>query len=210
MTELDYFGPSDDIYCYPGTGVLKNRFGIRDRKALEEKERTITMIRLVELDKNPVKGKFDLDHLREIHRRIFSDVYDWAGEIRTVNISRGNVFCQFNYIPEQAGILFEKLKKENYLKGLDKDKAAERLAYYLGEINAIHPFREGNGRAQRAFIRQLAREAGWIIRFDCTTDEMYEASAEAFVGKYDKLTALVKRSMEKAERAFRNPSENSI
>ena len=89
--------------------------------------------------------------------------YEWAGEIRTVNISKGNRFCRCDYIEPQINKLLSKLKDENCLKDYDKEKVAERLAYYLGEINVIHPFREGNGRTQRLFIEHIADSLGYSL-----------------------------------------------
>ncbi len=111
------------------------------------------MVRILELLNNPVKGTFDLKHLQAIHAYIFQDVYDWAGELRKVDISKGFMFCNFLFISEQAEEIFGKLKAENYLHGLKEDDFIVRLAYYFSEINALHLFREGNGRSQREFIR---------------------------------------------------------
>ena len=94
----------------------------------------------------PIKGKFDLRHLQSIHQFIFSDIYDWAGELRTVNIAKGNQFCNHQYLETYADGIIKKLKTEKMLTVLPLSMIPERLAYYLGEINVLHPFREGNGR----------------------------------------------------------------
>jgi cell filamentation protein len=112
------------------------------------------------LHESPVTPTYDLHHLREIHRRIFGDIYDWAGQIRTVAIAKGATFCLPQYIESSAAVIFDDLRDENYLRGLDRDAFTGRLAHYLGEVNALHPFREGNGRAQRAFFGQLTLDAG--------------------------------------------------
>ena len=85
--------------------------------------------------------------MQDIHRHIFRDIYDWAGELRTVNISKENPFCNYIYVEVEAERIFSELRKENYLIGVPKLNICDKLAYYLGEINALHPFREGNGRA---------------------------------------------------------------
>jgi cell filamentation protein len=152
-----------DPYSDPVTGVLYNMLGLRSAAALEAAEREITHAALILLDESPVSPSYDLPHLREIHRRIFGDIYEWAGQIRTVAIAKGTVFCLPQYIESSAAVIFRELHDEDCLRGLRHDMFVGRLAYYLGEVNALHPFREGNGRAQRAFFRQLARDAGFTL-----------------------------------------------
>lgn len=84
-------------------------------------ERKLTMLRLDELFQNPVRGDFDLKHLQNIHKFIFQDLYSWAGEIRVVDIAKGNMFCNALFIEEQANLIFSNLKKENYLTGLTQE-----------------------------------------------------------------------------------------
>jgi cell filamentation protein len=98
-----------------------------------------------------------------IHRRVFGDIYDWAGQLRTVAIAKGTWFCLPQYIESAAAEVFRALQGDNLLRGLPRDVFTERLTHYLGEVNAVHPFREGNGRAQRAFFEQLASDAGFIL-----------------------------------------------
>lgn len=102
---------------------------------LHETERKLTMLRILELLDKPVRGAFDLRHLQAIHAYIFRDVYDWAGELRKVDIAKGNMFCNAMFISIQAEEIFGKLKAENYLHGLEEDDFAVRLVYYFSEIN---------------------------------------------------------------------------
>ena len=149
MTRYD----ADDVYCIPDSTVLKNKAGITDQKLLDEFEGDFTAIRLLELTQNPVKGSFDLTHLCKIHKYLFQDIYDWAGEIRSVDITRGESrFCNVRHIQSYSKTIFRNLATEKYLVKLEPKIFAIRLAHYLSEINAIHPFREGNGRVQRLFI----------------------------------------------------------
>lgn len=104
--------------------------------------------------------------MQAIHAYIFQDVYDWAGKIRTVDIAKGNTFCNVRFISSQADAIFSKLKEEYYLAGLEEYMFTKRLAYYFSEINALHPFREGNGHSQREFIRSLALKNGYLIYFE--------------------------------------------
>jgi cell filamentation protein, protein adenylyltransferase len=153
----------EDLCSDPTTGVLYNKLGLVSAADLEAAEREITHAALILLDESPVSPSYDLSHLREIHKRIFGDVCEWAGQIRTVTIAKGAVFCLPQYIGSSATIIFREPHDENCLRGLRRDAFIGRLAYYLGEVNALHPFREGNGRAQRAFFGQLARDAGFTL-----------------------------------------------
>ena len=153
----------EDPYADPVTGVLRNKLGLSTAEELEAAEREITHAALIFLKESPVPPSYDLNHLCAIHRRIFGDIYDWAGQLRTVAIAKGSWFCLPQYIESSAAEIFRALHGESLLRGLPRDAFTERLTYYLGEVNAVHPFREGNGRAQRAFFEQLASDAGFIL-----------------------------------------------
>lgn len=184
----------DTVYCYPGTEVLINNFGEHDPKILSQLERMCTAARIVDLLKDPVSGSFDLAHLKKIHLYIFQDIYTWAGQIRMVNISKELLFCDANFIEKELNRLFLKLKSENYLKDCTEDNIAARAAYYLGEINAVHPFREGNGRTQREFIRELLLPTGFYVDYSrCNAKMMLYASINAFAGDYTLMTELFDR-----------------
>lgn len=143
---------SDRIYCYPDSDVLINKLNIHDRDKLFEVERKLTMLRLMDLLEKPITGKFDFKHLQNIHQYIFQDIYPWARKTRTVDIAKSNMFCKVQFIETQADEIFLKLQKDDFLKQLSKEKFAKKAAYYFWEINALHPFREGNGRTQRESI----------------------------------------------------------
>ena len=153
----------EDPCSDPVTGVLYNKLGLGTAAGLEAAEREITHAALILLDESPVSPSYDLPHLQEIHKRIFGDIYEWAGQIRTVAIAKGALFCLPQYIDSSAAVIFGELHDEDCLRGLRRDAFVGRLAHYLGEVNALHPFREGNGRAQRAFFGQLARDAGFTL-----------------------------------------------
>lgn len=150
-------------------------------------------MRLLELSQLPLAGRFDLKRLQKIHHAIFQDVYDWAGELRTVDISRGaNRFANVRQIIPYAQTVFAALKQERFLQNLDPLPFAARLAHYLSEINALHPFREGNGRIQRAFAAQLAAQAGYALNYGgLTQEQMYPLMAAAFAGDEQPLTQLL-------------------
>lgn len=151
-------------YCYPGSDVLINLPGFKEQKQLDAYERMVTAERLRILGLRPLKGKFDLKHLCAIHKFIFKDVYPFAGKLRDEDISKGNFrFATARFLPEQTNYLLNKLKEENFLKELSFDTFVDRLTHYVTELNVLHPFREGNGRTQREFIRCLALESGHCI-----------------------------------------------
>lgn len=152
-----------DPYADPATGVLRNELGLSTAAAPEAAEREITHASLILLRETPVRPAYDLAHLCEVHRRIFGDLYGWAGQVRTVAIAKGSMFCLPQYIEPSAAEIFRQLRNENFLRGLARDTFIDRLTYYLGEVNAVHPFREGNGRTQRAFFEQLADDAGFTL-----------------------------------------------
>ena len=193
-SEYQYDYEWDSKYCYPHSFVLINKLGIENKDRLSEAERRITSIRIFEISQTPIRGDFDLNHLQKIHKFIFHDVYPWAGKLRTVNIAKGNQFCNCMYIEQGFVSIYEKLKNDCFLLTASPDTICGKLAYYLGEINAIHPFREGNGRTQRVYIQFIAQVAGYSVNFaDITAAEMIEASAQAFNCDYRKMTKLFQR-----------------
>lgn len=196
--ESYYEWENDNYYCYPGSNVLKNKFNITDEEELKDIERQITSVRTAQILKDPIKGLFDEEHLKAIHKHLFQDLYTWAGEFRKVNISKGNPFCLFPYISEQLHNLFKELKSEAYLSLLNENDLAARLAYYLGELNAIHPFREGNGRTQRIFIQELALKNGYILDFSKVNHkDMIKASVQSFALNYGPMKEIIKNSLRK-------------
>jgi len=171
----------DIHYCYENSNVLRNKLGIIEADALHIAEREIVAVRVLEAERVPIRGKLDFKHLCDIHRYLFGDVFEWAGKLRTVNISKGNPFCNADVLDVYGAELFGKLKSERYLLDVPQERISERLAHYLSEINVMHPFREGNGRAQRMFIEYLALAAGCRVDFTTVTaGEMIEASVRAF------------------------------
>ena len=184
---------ADDTYCMPGTTVLKNKAGITDQNLLDEFEGDFTTLRIIELSEQAIDGDFDLDHLCKIHAHIFQDVYDWAGMVRTVDIVRGDSrFCNARLIASYANKVFTTLKDENHLRGLGASPISHRLAHYLSEINAIHPFREGNGRVQRLFIAQLAEQAGFAIDYSALNQaDVYPIMQASFTGDERPLAVLI-------------------
>lgn len=188
---MNKYDGKDTIYM--NDNVLKNKLGIQNADKLEVAERELSAIRTQNLLLQPMTKQFDLQHLQAIHAELFGDVYDWAGEIRRIDISKGNTrFANFAYIESESQKLLEKLATENYLQQLNKTKFAERAAYYLGELNVLHPFREGNGRTLRLFITQLAMQNSWLIQWqNISAEQMIQACIDAFHGNTNLLTNLI-------------------
>jgi cell filamentation protein len=137
-----------DPYCYPGSTILKNRANIREQVALDVFEHEAALQRAEE--PYPA-GRLTVSHYRAIHRHLFQDVYAWAGRFRTVRISKGgSMFCYPEHIAAEMRRIFGALRQQRYLSGLAADEFAQKAAHFLAELNAIHPFREGNGRTQLA------------------------------------------------------------
>ncbi len=177
----------DDPYVYPGTSVLRNHAEIRDAERLDWFESDHCFGRLLELYENPLALGFDLEHLKRIHQYVFQDVYAWAGEFRTINMAKGNLakgnsfFVRPEHILPELEKVMARLEKEHFLRGIDARGFSERAAHTMAEINALHPFREGNGRTQREFLRELAVEARYELSWSLVTrEEIQAASIESF------------------------------
>jgi cell filamentation protein len=181
-----------DPYVDPDSGVLHNRLGISDPRRLRDVEAGLTLAALADLGTRTLPGGYDLAHLQAFHQEIFGDLYQWAGEIRVVGIAKSDPFCLPQHIEAYSAEVFAAFAKERYLRGLARDSFLDRLTHYFAEVNAIHPFREGNGRAQRAFFRQVSREAGWPIDWsDLDPDDNTAASRASLRGDNGPLRRLL-------------------
>lgn len=160
-----YATGQDGQYCYPDSDVLINKLGIAEKDDLAAAEIVLTQARVEQYD--PDFDDISLSALRRIHFCLFQDLYDWAGDLRTVDISKGNTrFANVNRIEPEADKLFKQLKQENYLLGLPRAQFLARLAHYYCELNVIHPFRDGNGRAQRLMFELICINAGFELRWE--------------------------------------------
>lgn len=174
-----------DPYLDLQHGVLRNRLGITDRAELSRVEAALSAARIGELALQPLPGGYDLDHLQDFHHYIFGDVYPWAGELRTVSIAKGGLFCMPEDLDRAAAEVFGRLAADRYLRGRARAAFVDGLTALFAQVNALHPFREGNGRTQRAFLTQLAADAGYRIdwtRLDPTLN--VEASRAAQDGDH--------------------------
>lgn len=171
----------DNIYCYPNSNVLKNKYNVIDKTKLFMLETELTSIRLRELQNNNMKGDFDFAHLKAIHQYIFQDIYEWAGKERTVEIGKGNLFCTTACIPLYAKSVFNKYFSQCYANKDNIEDFIRVLAENYGDLNALHPFREGNGRAQREFARLVCLECGYLFDLSSVShNDMLNASIISF------------------------------
>lgn len=185
---------SPDPYVDPETGVLCNRLGISDPDELEAAEADLSAVRLAGLQQRRLPGDYDLVHLQRFHERIFGDVYTWAGKLRTVGIAKGGVFCLPQHLEAFAAEMFGRLASADHLCGRDRETFIDGLTELLADLNALHPFREGNGRTQRAFCAQLARDAGHHLRWAAMDPrENVEASRASLAGDNQPLRAMLER-----------------
>ncbi|MCM1438159.1 MAG: Fic family protein [Roseburia sp.] len=161
--KYDLYVEGDSQYCYAGSYVLKNKLGIRDAETFKRAEAEISYAAMLELQLRPISGGFDKAHLYAVHKFLFEGFYDFAGKTRKEDISKGNTkFCVWLYIDDQLNELFSKIKKRD-VNFTDKAEVCDFLSYVMAELNVIHPFREGNGRAVREFIREYALSLGYNL-----------------------------------------------
>lgn len=180
--------------CYEGTSCLINKFDIKDETVLKELETTITLTKITEYSLNPLFNTFDVQHYKEIHKYLFGDIYDWAGEYRTVDMSKkGTAFANADGIENLMSKCFERLNNKNLFQGLNFDDFVDNLVDFYCVTNMIHPFREGNGRTQRVFLTQLINENGYDIDFfEIDTDELMIATIQSANGVTDYLKDIFK------------------
>ncbi|MGH6680533.1 MAG: Fic/DOC family protein [Bradyrhizobium sp.] len=184
-----------DEYCYPGTTVLKNKLDLREAEELAAFEAEVSDTRA---DEKLQAGDLDFEHFKAIHRHLFQDVYDWAGEVRSVRISKdSSMFCYPENIESEAKRLFARLAQDDFLRDLAPQDFAKKSARFLADLNAIHAFREGNGRTQLSFFLLVADQAGQSINLDDLDPKaLLEAMIASFKGDEEPLTTIIERIVE--------------
>ena len=190
----DPYQAENDPACYPGTQILRNIPELCDIGELEEFE--LKMVALRSEEGLPA-GKLDTAHYRAIHSHLFQDVYVWAGEYRTIRTGKGrNWFCYPEYIEKEMEALFERLQLPEFQPGSEVDHFIASVSVFVADLNAIHPFREGNGRTQLLFIRLLGQNAGHLFRSEAVeAEEFLVAMIASFDGKLDALKDELERML---------------
>lgn len=176
----DKYGVGQDSYCYPGSTVLRNKLDIRDDSTLNDAEQQLSAVAAVTIEFSP--PPYSLASLQKIHRTLFSDLYDWAGELRTVGISKQDTrFCQPDYMEKEAGKIFKAMAAANWFEGLSRSDLIVAVADAYSDLNVVHPFREGNGRTQRILFEHLVMNAGFEISWwGVENDEWLYANIAAY------------------------------
>jgi len=184
----------DDPYVYAGTDVLRNRLGIVDAERLDRVERRLATQRA---KRGVPTGDFDLKHLCAIHHHLLQDIYDWAGDLRTVEINKGGHQFQFRrYIQTGMSDVRRRLVQSKFLRGLGPDDFAQQAGVIIGDVNYIHPFREGNGRAQALYLKQLAAQAGHDLDLRRIDPALWvEASKSSHGADYELMARVIRQAI---------------
>lgn len=158
----DKYGVGQDSYCYPDSAVLRNKLDIRDDLTLSEAEYQLSAIAADSIDFSA--PPYNLVYLQNIHRTLFSDLYEWAGELRTVGISKQTTrFCQPEYMQKEADKIFKGMAVANWFENMSRAQLVVAVAEAYSDLNMVHPFREGNGRTQRILFEHLIMNTGFEI-----------------------------------------------
>ncbi|WP_424937776.1 MULTISPECIES: Fic/DOC family protein [Bacteria] len=180
-----------ESYFYPetydpatGSGTLRNRFGERDPEVLNAKEYSRASLRETELrtDVASVPRSYDAEHVRGIHRHLFQDVYDWAGEYRTVNMVKPGAFRSFADVPTgeidrylgDAG----RIVRATDWADLDRNDFGDAIADVYAHVNQAHPFREGNGRTTKLFLEHVAEQSRFTLAYNRIGKDDWNRAAE--------------------------------
>ncbi|MHC8348197.1 putative adenosine monophosphate-protein transferase Fic [Pseudomonas sp. RT4P38] len=190
---VDKYGVGQDPYCYPGSDVLRNLLNIHNEEQLQKAERELSEIAVSKFRLLP--PPYDLSLLQHIHKSLFSDVYDWAGLLRTVNIQKGDtLFCTADRIAPEADKIFRVMASAAWFVGTSKAELVVKVAETYGDLNVIHPFREGNGRAQRILFEQIIINAGFAVDWWLIKDSAWiPANIDAVTCDYRGLEAIFER-----------------
>ena len=183
-----------DPYLYPDRPVLRNKLGIFDARNLDLIERQLVTQRIIE---GVPSGGFDLPHLRAIHHHLFQDIYDWAGEVRTVEIAKdGHQFQLRRFIETGMADIHRRLRETDFLRGLSRPAFATAASAITGDLNYVHPFRDGNGRTQLQYLERLAWRAGHPLALTRLSPQGWlAASRAAHHGDYQPMAEEISRAI---------------
>jgi cell filamentation protein len=190
---LDKYGTGQDPYCYRDSRTLRNRLDIQNDAGLAQAERNLSEIAASQIEF--ALPPYDLAHLKRIHRGLFSDLYDWAGELRTIDISKGDTrFCNVSRIEPESEKIFSAMARCGWFEDWERSALVSAVAEQYGDLNMIHPFREGNGRAQRILFEHLIVNAGYEISWWPIEDaEWLSANVAAVLCNYQPLETVFEK-----------------
>jgi fic protein family len=180
-------------YTYKNSSVLENKLNITTEEKLKEYETKMVALKLASIDKADFKRTYDEEHLKAIHKYLFEDVYDFAGQYRLENITKDNfIFSQYQYIDENIKEVFKKTNIQS-LEDLPFEELIIKLSDFMTDLNVLHPFREGNGRATREFIREFLDKLGFEINwFEIDYNDILRASMLAVIDDSEQIELLRK------------------
>ncbi len=208
---MSKYSQDKDYIYYENSGIPINKFDIRNLKILEAEERKLLLNGYSYFHKNLTEATiFDENYFKELHRKTFSDMYDFAGKYRTVNISKGySSFCQVRFLEQNSKEIFRKLASDNYLKDYSsktKEELACKICYYMCELIALHPFFELNGRITRLFFDMIVTYNGYeyidyqdALELEEDDNKFIKASIECISGNDNKMYQIILKGLKKAE-----------
>lgn len=178
--------------CYPGSSVLVNKLDTQNQAQLDETEMLIVGVKTIQFELNPFSGPLDFRYYKQLHGFLFGELYGWAGTVRNINLSKQHtIFCPAEKIDALADRMFARIEKLNFLCGLPRRDFIAELTDFYSSVNYLHPFREGNGRTQRLYFQQLAKQAGYRLDFAAADrDRMMIATIHAAGGVAETLLNL--------------------
>ena len=181
---MTYSITSSNDGCYPDTTVLINKLGLKNQEALDNVESVAVALHSAEIESESSNAPFTFDFYCGLHKRLFGDLYDWAGELRTIDFSKkGTSFYPARKLRALGNAKFARLQELDEFQGLNRSELIDEVTDFYHELNMLHPFREGNGRTQRLFFTLLLRRLGYSISFaECDTDELMMATIYAAQG----------------------------
>lgn len=201
MGKLEYTYVGSEKYCYPGTTVPVNRFGAEDAGSLNAavaEELAARQAQLAEM--GGLGGNYKLTHMQAFHKALFGNVFDWAGEIRTLDISDGR-FVKAADIEDEARAIFLRLENEDYFHGLEQGDLAERIAYYTREIDRLHPFGYGTAETMRVYFGQMLGRIRYKVDYGGVPEDAWEeARAAGMDGDLSKYEGIYRRIISKVPR----------
>lgn len=191
-------------YFVEGGDVLENKLGIFNPSELKEAEEDIVAregLHIIEEDLS--SAVLDFSFLKYLHERLFGKIYPFAGQIRTVNITKQDSsipFCYADFIEQEANRIFQDLETKNYLKNETKAEFVNNIVELAMDLNALHPFREGNGRTTHLYLQLLTEHAGYSLKYgDVTHEEIIEADKQAFLGNDKLIKEMYNKIVEKID-----------
>lgn len=190
--QMAYSIESSQDSCYPGTSVLINKLGIQNQAQLNENETLIVGVKSLQFELAPFLEPLDFSYYKRLHHFLFGELYEWAGTVRRINLSKQHThFCSADEIESLAGRMFGRVEDMKFFCGLPRESFITELTDFYASVNYLHPFREGNGRTQRLYFRQLAQRAGYKLDFSAIdSDHMMIATIHAANGIQETLRDL--------------------